>query len=171
MRCGTVPYCALLFGPVLCRAVPWCAVLSAWLYFLFRACATTVVSCQVPAELGLAHQRTAALAQQSAAPCGAALCRVLPCCVLCCTYSFVHASIIRSIIPRTGTINILHRFVHIALLNHKQCTSSSDQPGYICAVSCGAALSFENTAVVPGMIQEPGTGMYVLCTRLFAFFS
>ena len=74
------------------------------------------------------------------------------------------------------------------MLNHKQCTSSSGQPGYMqlssaaqcgavpcpsfCgAVSCGAVRCLEHTAVVLGVMQVPGTGMYVLCTRLFAFFS
>ena len=34
------------------------------------------------------------------------------------------------------------------------------------AVSCGAVLSFEHIAVVPGIIQVPGTGMYV-CVLVF----
>ena len=37
-----------------------------------------------------------------------------------------------------------------------------------CVLRCAF---YEHTAVVPGMIQVPGTIMYVLCTRLFAFFS
>ena len=80
------------------------------------------------------------------------------------------------------------RFVHISLLNNKHCTPSSalyvpqqrsavpcvpDAPcfAFCGAVSCGAVLSFAHTAVVSGMIQVPGNGVYVLCTRLFAFFS
>ena len=34
-----------------------------------------------------AHERTATLAQQSAALCFAVLCRSFPCCVLCCTFT------------------------------------------------------------------------------------
>ena len=39
LRC-VVRHCVMLCGPVLCRGVPWCAVLSALLYLLFGACAT-----------------------------------------------------------------------------------------------------------------------------------
>ena len=105
MLCGVVRSCA-----VLCRDV---SVLTTLLCLLFRGCAT-VVSCQVPAELDLCRQLSlaqlssaAALAQQRIAPCSAVLCRALQCCVLWCTYPFVHASIIRSIIPRTGTTSTI----------------------------------------------------------------
>ena len=79
-------------------------------------------------QLSSAAHRSASSAERSAV-----LCRALSFCVLCCTfYLFVHASNIRSIIPRTGTINTTYtRFVHNTLLDHKQCTPSSGQPGYI----------------------------------------
>ena len=64
----------------MCRAVPCCAVLSALLYLLFRACTAAVVPCQVPAELSLAQQvssgqlssavhRSTSSAGRSAMPC------------------------------------------------------------------------------------------------------
>ena len=134
-----------------------------------------------------------------AAPCGAVrcvpyravqcavLCSALPCCVLSCTYSFVHANIFRSIIPRTGTttpgLYILRCWIanNAPQLISAQLYIAQQRNAVRChavpclalrcgAVSCCAVLSFEHTPV-PGIIQVPGTGMYVLCTRLFAFFS
>ena len=60
-----------------------------------RALRCPAVSCSS------AQQRTAALAQQSAAPCGAALCRASPYCVVCGTFtsSYMPGTFIRSIIP------------------------------------------------------------------------
>ena len=43
-----------------------------------------------PVPCSSAQQRTAALAQQSAAPCGAALCRASPGCVLCGTFTSLY---------------------------------------------------------------------------------
>ena len=74
--CGVVP----------CRAVRYCAVLCSavcFLYLLFRTCQVSFeVSYQVPVLLLQAHR--------SAVRCRAVLCGAVPCCVLCCTYSFVH---------------------------------------------------------------------------------
>ena len=100
----------------------------------------------------------------------------------------MHASNIRSIIPRTGTINTtpglyilrcwitMHPQLRSARLHIAQQRSAAQCravpcPSFCGAVSCGAMRSFEHTAVVPGVIQVPGTTMYVLCTRLSAFFS
>ena len=109
-------------------------------------------------------------------------CRALPCGVRCCTYSFVHASIIRSIKPRTGTINILHqvctyyvvesqtmhpqlRSVRLYIAQERNTAQRSPVPcgvgpcpAFCGAVSCGAVLSFEHTAVVvPGTWYDTGT--------------
>ena len=122
------------------------------------------------------------------------LCRALPSfAVLCHAACFAVLLLVRTYMPVTFEVSYhvpvlfisatYTRFVHITLLHHKQCTSSSGQPGYIqlstaaqrgavpcpsfCgAVSCGAVRSFERTAVaVPGMIQVPG-----LCTRCVLVF-
>ena len=109
--CRAVRYCAMLCGVVRSCAVPCCAVLSASLCILFRACATTtVVSCQVPAELGLAHQlssaqlSSAAHRSASSAERSAVWCRSLPlCAVLCRAACF--AVLTRSYMPESFEVS------------------------------------------------------------------
>ena len=106
-------------------------------------------------------------------------CCALPCCVLCCTFA-------NSCMPVTYEVSY---HVPVLLISHQVCAfyvvgsqtmhpqltsarlyklSSAAQcgavpcPSFCGAVSCGAVRSFE---------LLPGTIMYVLCTRLFAFFS
>ena len=134
------------------------------------------------AQLSSAQQRTAALVQQSAAPCGAMLCRAVCFAVLTrsympvsfevslhqvCTYYVVE---LQTMHPQLRSAR-LHIYLSSAAQRSAVRCGAVPCPAFCGAVSCGAVLSFEHTAVVPGMIQVPGTGMYVLCTRLFAVFS
>ena len=137
-----------------------------------------------------AQQRTTALAQQSAARCSASLCRAPPCCVLCCTFTNSCMPIAFEILSHVPVLLILHHvciyYVVGSQTMHPQLWSArlyiAQQrsvvrccavpcPSFCGAVSCSAVRCFEHSAVVPGMIQIPGTIMCVMCTRLLAFFS
>ena len=130
-------------------------------------------------QLSSAAHRSASSAERSAVRC-----RALPCCVLCCTFS-------SSCMLATYQVSY---HVPVLLIPHQVCTyyvvelrsarlymavqRSAEQcgavpcPSFCGAMSCGAVRSFEHTAVVPGMIQVPGTIITaVLCTRLLAVFS
>ena len=135
-----------------------------------------------------AQQRTAALAQQSAAPCVAALCRASPCCVLCGTFTSSYMPVTFAVSYHVPVLVLLISLYVLRcwITNNAPPAqvspaihSSAVQRGKVrcralpvvvrcCVVRrCG---SFEHAAIVPGLVQVPGTMMYVSCSRLFAFF-
>ena len=124
--------------------------------------------------------------------CPGVRCNTVRCCVVLCraaalvyTSSFVHASVVRIIIPRIPVLLQQHHQVctyYVLSVNHNECTSSSAQPTAIyssaqrravpclalwCgAVSCWAVLSFEHTAVLRIRYQVPA---YTCCVLYSSF--
>ena len=80
------------------------------------------------AQLSSAPQRSASSAERSAV-----VCRALPCCVLCCTFLLVRTCQQYSKYHTTYRYYYYYtRFLRMTLLlDHKQCTPSSVQHGYI----------------------------------------